>query len=197
MTDKKAGFSLIEFLLVVTISGVVISAIYCLYITQNRCYIIQDQVAEMQQNTRVAIETMVREIRMAGYDPTGKSGAGIIAAGSNSIRFTADLSGDGDTDDSGEDVTFSLYDSGNDGDLDLGKKVGKGPNQPVAENVVTLTFLYTLVDGSVTNNPSDPRLIRRVQIFLTTQTEKPDHNYSYNNGYRKHTLISTVIPRNL
>lgn len=197
MTNKKAGFSLIEFLLVVTLSGVVVSAIYCLYITQSRSYMIQDQVVEMQQNTRVAIETMVREIRMAGYDPTGKSGAGIIAASSNSIRFTADLSGDGDTDDSGEDVTFSLYDSGNDGDLDLGKKVGKGYNQPVAENVATLTFLYTLVDGSVTDNPPDPGLIKGVQISLTTQTEKPNPDYPYNNGYRKHTLISTVIPRNL
>lgn len=65
--NKQLGFTLIELLIAMALSGIVIAAIYSLYLSQAKSYVIQDQVAEMQQNARVAMEMMIRDIRMAGF----------------------------------------------------------------------------------------------------------------------------------
>ncbi len=42
-----------------------------------------------------------------------------------------------------KEITYSLYDSGMDADVtedDLGRKVGAGTNQPVAQNIDALEF---------------------------------------------------------
>jgi prepilin-type N-terminal cleavage/methylation domain-containing protein len=65
--EKKNGVTLIELLLALMLSGILISALYRTFITQQKTYTVQDQVAEMQQNVRIAIDQMTREIRMAGY----------------------------------------------------------------------------------------------------------------------------------
>lgn len=49
------------------ISAVLIAAIYRTFIGQHRTYTAQEQVVDMQQNARVAINRMMREIRMAGF----------------------------------------------------------------------------------------------------------------------------------
>ena len=64
---KKNGVTLIELLIALVLSSILIAALYRLFISQQKTYTIQDQVADMQQNIRVAIDQMTREIRMAGY----------------------------------------------------------------------------------------------------------------------------------
>jgi type IV pilus assembly protein PilW len=64
---KKNGLTLIELLIALVLSGILIAALYQLFIRQQKTYTVQDQVADMQQNIRVAIDQMTREIRMAGY----------------------------------------------------------------------------------------------------------------------------------
>jgi len=49
-----------------------------------------------------------------------------------------------------KEITYSLYDSGMDADLikdDLGRKIGAGSNQPVAQNIDTLDFVYLDEEG--------------------------------------------------
>jgi type IV pilus assembly protein PilW len=70
---------------------------YSAYRSQLKTYMIQKQTAEMQQNIRAGLDIMVREIRMAGYDPLGTADAGILTASANSIEFTMDIGG-GDSD---------------------------------------------------------------------------------------------------
>jgi len=65
---NKKGITLIELLVALVICALVIAAIYRLFITQSRAYVVQDQVVEIQQNIRSAMEFMVRDIRMAGFD---------------------------------------------------------------------------------------------------------------------------------
>ena len=78
-TNKRtdSGFTLIEILVALALTGIVLGAIYAAYQSQHKTYITQESVAEMQQNLRAAMYLMVREIRMAGYDPRGTAGAGI------------------------------------------------------------------------------------------------------------------------
>ena len=61
------GLTLIELLVAMAISAVLIAAIYRTFIGQHRTYAAQEQVVDMQQNARVAINRMMREIRMAGF----------------------------------------------------------------------------------------------------------------------------------
>jgi prepilin-type N-terminal cleavage/methylation domain-containing protein len=64
---NEKGVTLIELLVVLVISGIVVGGIYKVFIAQTRAYTAQDQVAEVQQDVRGAMEIMVRDIRMAGY----------------------------------------------------------------------------------------------------------------------------------
>ncbi len=154
-------------------------------------------VATMHQNARIGMAMMTRELRMAGYDPSGKAAAGVVAATQNFIRVTIDLNEDEDVLDANEDITYSLYDSGSDGDLDLGRKPGGGSRDPAAENFERLELTYTLADGSTTAAPVDVSQIRMIHLVLTARTARPDHKYPQNGGYRTYTLQSVITPRNL
>jgi prepilin-type N-terminal cleavage/methylation domain-containing protein len=74
--DKK-GITLIELLVVLVISGIVIGGVYRIFISQTRAYTVQDQVAELQQDVRGAMEIMVRDVRMAGFQARSSSIAAI------------------------------------------------------------------------------------------------------------------------
>ena len=67
MPSKNRGVTLIELLIALVISSILIAALYRTFIGQQKTYIVQDQVVDMQQNVRVAINKMMREIRMAGF----------------------------------------------------------------------------------------------------------------------------------
>ena len=67
MSSKNKGVTLIELLIALVISGVLIAALYRAFISQQKIYSVQEQVADMQQNVRVSINRMMREIRMAGF----------------------------------------------------------------------------------------------------------------------------------
>ncbi|MDI6763579.1 MAG: prepilin-type N-terminal cleavage/methylation domain-containing protein [Thermodesulfobacteriota bacterium] len=63
---NKRGLTLIELLIVLVISSILIAGIYRTFIGQQHTYTVQEQVVDMQQSLRMAINQMVREIRMAG-----------------------------------------------------------------------------------------------------------------------------------
>jgi len=64
---RETGLTLIELLIAMVISAILIAAIYRTFIGQQKIYTVQDQVVDMQQNVRAAINRMMREIRMAGF----------------------------------------------------------------------------------------------------------------------------------
>ncbi len=69
-TLNKKGITLIELMVALVICGIVIGAIYRLFVTQSRAYTVQDQVAEVQQSVRTAMEILVRDLRMVGCETT-------------------------------------------------------------------------------------------------------------------------------
>lgn len=64
---KHRGFTLIELMIVLFILSIVMMAIYSLYLTHQRSAYTQDEVVEVQQNLRIGMESMTRDIRMAGF----------------------------------------------------------------------------------------------------------------------------------
>ena len=65
---NKKGVSLIELLVALVICGIVVAGAYRFFIVQTRAYAVQDQVIEAQQDVRLAMEILLRDLRMAGYD---------------------------------------------------------------------------------------------------------------------------------
>ena len=134
-------------------------------------------MAEMQQNLRAAMFFMAREIRMAGCNPTGGANAGFVTANVNTINFTMDLRGkdpddpaDGDTGDPNENVTYALGDSNGDGSIEILRDTGGG-QQPVAENIDALDFVYLDENGNIT---ASNMAIRSVQITIVARTGRGD-----------------------
>lgn len=89
---KSRGFTLIELLVALVLSFILIGAIYGAFTSQHRSYTVQDQVAEAQQNVRMAMNILLRDIRMAGY---GMPDLGITIGTpkktySNAINITED-----------------------------------------------------------------------------------------------------------
>ncbi len=70
---KQKGVTLIELLVALIISAFVMAAIYRLFIVQTRAYTVQDQAVEVQQSVRSAMEVLLRDLRMAGYDDDSKA----------------------------------------------------------------------------------------------------------------------------
>jgi type IV pilus assembly protein PilW len=215
--EREQGFTLMELLVVILMMGVVMAGIYAVYTSQQKSFVVQEDVAEMQQNLRAAMFFLVRDIRLAGCDPTGKADAGIKIANANTISFTMDIRGkdpddppDGDTGDPEESVTYALMDSDGDGTVDsLGRDTGSGL-VAVASNIDALNFVYLDANGNVTG---DLAKIRSVQLTVVARTEAPSGGYvdkaSYknlqgtvvlppqNDGFRRRVFATNIRCRNL
>ncbi len=64
----EKGLTLIELLVVLVIFSTVIAGIYRLFISQSRAYTVQDRVVETQQTIRSAMEVLLKDLRMTGFD---------------------------------------------------------------------------------------------------------------------------------
>jgi prepilin-type N-terminal cleavage/methylation domain-containing protein len=64
---RSKGFTLIELLVALVLSFILIGAIFGTFTSQQKAYTVQDQIAEAQQNARMAMNILLRDIRMAGY----------------------------------------------------------------------------------------------------------------------------------
>jgi hypothetical protein len=129
---------------------------------------------------------MTREIRLAGYKTSTSTFNGIATATSDSIRILADLNQDGDTADDNEDISYTYNTSA----LQICRN---GISLPVADNITSLSFQYTLKDGTVTSASANLADIRKINVSITARTTRPDRN----GLYRTITLSSDITPRNL
>jgi prepilin-type N-terminal cleavage/methylation domain-containing protein len=190
LSDLRArnnGFTLLELLAAIFITAILMAGLYSVFVSQQVAFSAQEQIAELNQNMRAAMDLMTREIRLAGYKKSGAIFNGIAAAQPTTIRILADLDQNGDTIGPNEDITYS-YDGPN---LQIWRK---NSSLPIADNITNLTFVYTLADGTTTSSTADLAAIRKVTISITARTAYPDQATGQ---YRTLTLTSDVTPRNL
>lgn len=201
VTGGSAGFTLLELLIVMGLFLVVMAGVYTTYQSQQRSYVAQEQVAEMQQNLRAGMFYLSQAIRMAGYDPEftnipgmvdempGFSGAGATCDATN-IAFTLDDNANRliDANDT-EMVAFRLNDK-----MELQKfSTGAITWQTVAENIETLNFTYLDATGAATTNLVN---VRSVQVAMTARASYRDPDLP-GDGYRRRTLNSRIQCRNM
>ena len=169
------GFSLVELVVAMAISLVVMAGVYKVYVTQQDTYLLQEQVAEMQQNARVAKYVLTKDIRMVGYNPTRKvngptfktsfvpklpdddkadSNPDRTSTGPQSIAFTLDDNGDGVLEANfDEQVAFRVgVASGNLERYD----VDNNGWLAVVENIEALGFAYAFDDDGDGNIDTSP-----------------------------------------
>ena len=194
---QSQGLSLLELLMALAVGSLVLAGVYGLFVQQQRVYTLQDQRLEMQQNIRLGMDFLVNDIRMAGFDPSGRSGARIIVATATRLRFTMDSDDDDAT--TVDDIAYELDTVQH----ELTRNVNSSGRQPVVNNVIGLRFCYMLANDS-TCVPEPPRTaldhIRSVQIELTARTAHPDPSYRHpvsQQHYRTTTLTAIVHMRNL
>jgi prepilin-type N-terminal cleavage/methylation domain-containing protein len=67
LRNKQHGFTLVELLIATAIGMIVIGALYGTYIAQQRSFTAQDQVAEMNSTSKIALDMIVNDIRETGF----------------------------------------------------------------------------------------------------------------------------------
>ena len=77
--EKQKGLSLIEMLIAMVIAVVIIAGVYRTFAVQQKTFVVQEQVAEAQQNVRAVMDLIARDIRMAGFGMPGWAVAGLIS----------------------------------------------------------------------------------------------------------------------
>lgn len=187
------GFTLVELLVAMAVSLLAMGAIYSTFLSQFKSYQVQEEIAAMQQNIRAAMYHMQRDIRMAGYDPTGDAGAAIEIANVAELQFKIDENGDGNftgtspPNDPNEQIRYALTNDANgDGIADgspcnLGREIWSGGLQPVAENIDALNFVYLDAAGNPTATLAD---IRSVEITIVARTDRSLRTSPNNIVYR-------------
>ena len=200
MGNNHKGFTLIELLVAMTVGLVVMAGVSMTFRSQQKSYLLQEQMAAMQQNLRAAMFHMEREIRMAGCDPNQTASAQFVTANATSITFTQDLRGDtegslpdGDTEDPSENITYYLNDIDGDGLGDELRRNDANPggigDQVIADNISALNFIYLdqastkLDDDGAGNVTTSIPQIRSVELTLLARTGRGDRGFQNNADY--------------
>lgn len=187
-SQHHEGFTLIELLIAMAMSGVILAAIFTFAIVQRQYLATQEQMNQMVQTARAAMDLLAHDLAIAGYNPTKAAFAGVTYDAAQ-LRLQADLNGDGATDAQDETITYTY----NAETRHMLRDAGSG-NEPVASHVQAFTWAYLDANGNAT---AVAAAIRQLRVTITARTAKPDRAYTTNGGYRTYTLSSLITPRNL
>ncbi|HIB54858.1 MAG TPA: hypothetical protein EYN18_01645 [Nitrospirales bacterium] len=181
LAGGDAGFSLVELMIASTIGIVIIGAGFAFYLSMQRSLIIEEKANVMQQNVRGAMSAVVNIIRRSGYDPA-KAGFDAFddPVSSTSLQVYADLDGDGDTNDTNEDVTISF-----DAVKDTLQIIRLGRPPITFSDIDSGTFTYYDSTNAPTTRFSD---VRVVEVAITGKTS---------DGSKTRPIVSRVRPWNL
>jgi len=197
----KKGITLIELLVALVIGGIIIAGIYRVFIAQGRAYVVQDQVVETQQNIRSAMEILLRDLRMAGFDGDNTPLTTSITPGANTITIFYEHNGAIRQTSYSVDGTSRLMRNQVPPEIPPSEAGG----DPILTNVSTLNDIFTY--GIDTDNPLDGMVnswvsagavgtsrIIAVQVSLTASPTQvnPDINV-----VTPRALQSTITLRNL
>ncbi|MGM0609334.1 MAG: PilW family protein [Candidatus Muiribacteriota bacterium] len=175
--NRKKGFTLIEIMMALAISGFFLAALISFFISTNKLNTVYEDVAGLQQEIRAVMEMMSKDIMMAGLDPTDSAPCDAFNDGTaypgsedkndtdeNSISIKYDHNGDGSCD---VDTAY-WYDSANKTIMfrnGNGATFGAMTEDGIIESV---TFEYILDDGTTLpgNDPTSSGDLDNISIVI-------------------------------
>jgi Tfp pilus assembly protein PilV len=174
MLSNQRGMSILELLISSLLSLLVVAAALEFYLTSHKSWLMQSDVAEVQQNARVCLDEMAGHMRMAGYGlPTGHPA---FEFGSDSLTIYYVRNGKVDT-------ILYFVDPVDSTHTYLMRQVAGTMPKVFADGVEGITVTSTA-----------PRIF---ELGLTARNEQIDHEMFAGDGHRRRTLTTEVMIRNL
>lgn len=191
---KINGFTLIETLIALAVGSIVIASIYQIFHSQQRSFGIQDQVVEMQQNTRAGIYFMTKELRSAGYDPEMEEKFGFVsdfaapneifpdpfgnddinyAAESTRVAFTMDADGNKTLDvNDNEMIAYEFIPADN---TIRRYSIERNNWDIIATAIEAFNLVFLDTNGNVT---TDPNAFHAVQVTIVSRSKHHDADFT-------------------
>ncbi len=179
LRDQR-GYSLVELMIVCAVLGVILAGIFVMQQQGVQAYLLGSHRVEVQQNNRVALDLMVKELRSALSITTLGSATDLTFTICKDVTATSPCP-------PAQVATVRYQLSG----TTLNRTEG-GVLIPLMGGVQTLAMSYADRSGTATAVPSKVVLIR---LQLTTRTEDSVSVGSFSN--QRATMESTVRLRNL
>ena len=190
--EGTGGFSLVELMISMAVLGIAFFTMFTFFISQHKVVSTNQRNFTQQQQAVFLLDTLVKDIRRAGYFHKGEgSGADqdVKIAESRKIKFYVDTSSS---------VQYE-YDAGTEKMYQFNDTFPAGRVIFDELNITTLSFRYYNAGGTTLSNPVattlDLRSIRRVDIYMEV---KPLSSASASVGMT-HAMPfnASVKPRNL
>jgi prepilin-type N-terminal cleavage/methylation domain-containing protein len=213
----QAGFTLVELMVAMSIFLLILVGIFQVFDPSRNAYQVSERKLDVQQNARVAMDRMARQIRMAGFFPenidndnTNDIANPIQVATESAVSVAGDLDGTG----ASSVFTFCRDAAGLrrvNGAIGAGGSYTCANGQLMAESVTGLSFAYfDSANNPVPNPPTGPfnldaeglggapafasvaqrSTVRRIVIMVTARENVP------NQPAQTYTLASDVRLRN-
>ena len=156
LLKNNNGFTLVELMITVFLTAIAVVAIYRGYTSFSKAADAQQQMIELQQNLRIGMHTLTKDIIRAGMKEEDTPLVAFALAGTSEVEFGMDLTGaehDGEDDDGDgaidEPGEGDEEDNDNDGDKDEEDeaRIGDGDFNDDGERVH-----YFLLEDEDTNN---------------------------------------------
>jgi prepilin-type N-terminal cleavage/methylation domain-containing protein len=160
LARDQRGFTLAELLVVIAILGIMLAGLVTLQMQGQQAYLIGSHRVEAQQNGRVALELMIRELRSA--------------TSVTAIPSATDMTF---VDENGATVRYALAGS-------VLNRIGVSGATPLIGGVIALNLTYfSAYDGSTNTGTVTalPANVRLVLVQLVTGTEETVASYSDSN----------------
>ncbi|MDH4229610.1 MAG: prepilin-type N-terminal cleavage/methylation domain-containing protein [Nitrospirota bacterium] len=89
VSRSQIGFTLIEVMIAMTISMFMIGMVFETFIHQNKAYLVQEQVTDMQNEARAVLDLLAFEVQMARYGTPSQNLTPVAGCGACKYWFTA------------------------------------------------------------------------------------------------------------
>src|SRR5207245_10853181 len=155
MARRTAGYSLAELLVALGLLGLIMAATALLLQSGLAAGGWGASRVAAQQSARAALERMARELREAGFDPTGAGFEIVLVAEPARIVFQRDLNGNGVIDPTRERVSYLLRS----GETTL-RRDAAGVAQPPADGLRRFALSHLDRAGPPPAEPSPLRAVR-------------------------------------
>jgi len=167
-TTTAHGFTLVEIMVAITLSLILMAGVVQIYLSSKESFRVQNELAQIQENQRIAVQFLQHDIRQAGYVPFGAviipqaisvTDGGTNADGeanSDSITISYTANKDCLGQDAPDGIAVNTYSINNDRLMCTGNGDLNNP-QPIADGVSNMQILLgvdTIFDNDSASMPS-------------------------------------------